>query len=129
MGTSSGIQDTSIPFYFTVPDQILPPYNSELSTFDTPPSICISRRRGFDSHPIEYAHCYVSYRIRCQTIIDDRLVGEIVQPFKLYLTSDVRPPLCADDFPGEYLLSEPKSLVFVSTGQTTLPLDNEGKGA
>lgn len=110
MGTSSGIRDISIPFNFKIPDQILPPYNSELSTFDTPPSICISRHRGFDSHPIVYAHCYVSYRIRCQTIIDDRVVGEVVQPFKLYRISDVGPPLCVNDFPGEYLLSDQRTL-------------------
>jgi hypothetical protein len=83
-----------------------------MSTFDTPPSICISHPGDVDSGPVVvvYGHCYVSYRIRFQVIIGGRVVKEAVQPFKLYMTSDIRPPLCPDDFPGEYHFSDRKTL-------------------
>lgn len=83
-----------------------------MSIFDTPPSICISQQGEDGSDPVVYGHYYVSYRIRSLVLIDGQVVRETAQLFKLYMASDVRPPLCPDDFhfPREYQLSDRKNL-------------------
>lgn len=111
-GNPSGAQQISVPFTFNVSDQVLPLYGSKISTFDTPPSTCVSYSGDVDSDPIEYAHCYIPYRIRSQVIQDGHVVGEIVQPFKLYMISGIQPPLCPDDFPGEYRLFDQRTFSF-----------------
>lgn len=79
-------------------------------TFDTPPSICISHRGDVDTDPVLHGHCYISYRIRSQVTINGRVVNETVQPFRLYMDSDLPPPVCPEDFPRDYQLSDGKVL-------------------
>ncbi|KAE8381723.1 hypothetical protein BDV26DRAFT_278540 [Aspergillus bertholletiae] len=56
------------------------------------------------------ATCSIEYRIRAQILVEGRCVVESVQPFTLWTSQGRQPPVCIEDFPGEYKLSASKTL-------------------
>jgi hypothetical protein len=54
--------------------------------------------------------CSIDYRIRAQFLIEGNCLAEESRPFRLLTSSERQPPLCTEDYPGEYKLSSYKTL-------------------
>ncbi|KAE8407061.1 hypothetical protein BDV37DRAFT_280326 [Aspergillus pseudonomiae] len=53
--------------------------------------------------------CNIDYRIRAQFLIAGHCVVETTRPFTLWASQGRQPPVCTEDFPGEYQLSALKT--------------------
>ncbi|RAQ67241.1 hypothetical protein COH21_008298 [Aspergillus flavus] len=54
--------------------------------------------------------CSIDYRIRAQFLAEGRCVVDTSRPFTLLASQERQPPVCIEDFPGEYKLSALKTL-------------------
>ncbi|KAE8139378.1 hypothetical protein BDV38DRAFT_269894 [Aspergillus pseudotamarii] len=54
--------------------------------------------------------CSIDYRIRAQLLAEGRCVVDTTRPFTLWASHGRQPPVCTEDFPGEYKLSTLKTL-------------------
>lgn len=54
--------------------------------------------------------CRIDYRIRAQFLAEGYCVVDTTRPFILWASQGRQPPVCIEDFPGEYKLSTLKTL-------------------
>ncbi|KAF7596814.1 hypothetical protein BBP40_012414 [Aspergillus hancockii] len=73
-----------------------------------PPSLHVHFSQAGHQH--HQGTCTIDYRIRAQFLIDGNCLAEQSRPFRLLTSSERQPPVCTEDFPGEYKLSHYKTL-------------------
>ncbi|KAJ9373529.1 hypothetical protein DTO282E5_1684 [Paecilomyces variotii] len=103
------------PFCFKVPRQVLTPNGLKEGT-DLVQCLPSSMNVAFENRsPNSHVHgcrgkSKISYGIRAQLVRNGTVTVEMERPISLFPTLDQEPPVCTSDFPGEYILSEKKTL-------------------
>ncbi|KAE8352512.1 hypothetical protein BDV28DRAFT_148971 [Aspergillus coremiiformis] len=114
-------------FHFVVPNKIAGAVPRKYGQ-QIPSSMQIHFSQTSDHGAVAYCKgtCSIDYRIRARFITDDNYVIEKTRPFTLWTSQGRQPPVCTEDFPGEYRLSSFKTLrnpFFQPTGRLLVDSD------
>lgn len=103
--------DLSLPFHIRIPkeltvlDDLHKPIHTDQSL---PPSLHIlTERRSENMDQLRFhGECDINYLVRARLIADDHsCIAEVSRPVSFFPALDARPPVCASDFPDEYILA------------------------
>ncbi|OGM46661.1 hypothetical protein ABOM_004682 [Aspergillus bombycis] len=103
--------DQCYHFRFLVPDSLTGPVSNKYGQ-QIPSSLHINFSPASHRAAVSCSKgtCKIDYRIRAQFLVEGRCVVETTRPFTLWASQGRQPPVCTEDFPGEYRLSALKTL-------------------
>ncbi|KAE8396356.1 hypothetical protein BDV23DRAFT_192179 [Aspergillus alliaceus] len=108
-------------FSFVIPNDLASAAPSKYGQ-GIPPSLNIHFTRTSHRNAISCSKgtCSIEYRIRAQFLAEGHRLVEKIRSFTLWTTQGRQPPVCTEDFPGEYQMSAFKTLrspLFQPTGR------------
>ena len=112
------------PFHFDIPHSTKNPHDIYLGDPQRyhPPSLSISSEKAYNSADLFIrGECRISYGVRARlTTPDGQQTAETVHPVTFTPAHDSSPPLCASDFPGEYVLKTARTIGNFSSPRTKI---------
>ncbi|KAF5855547.1 hypothetical protein ETB97_008998 [Aspergillus alliaceus] len=113
--------DQRYNFSFVIPNDLASAAPSKYGQ-GIPPSLNIHFTRTSHRNAISCSKgtCSIEYRIRAQFLAEGHRLVEKIRSFTLWATQGRQPPVCTEDFPGEYQMSAFKTLrspLFQPTGR------------
>ncbi|KAE8362995.1 hypothetical protein BDV27DRAFT_159194 [Aspergillus caelatus] len=103
--------DQCYHFRFLIPKSISGPVSNKFGQ-DIPSSLNVNFSPASHRTTISGSKgtCSIDYRIRAQLLAEGHCVVDTTRPFTLWASHRRQPPVCIEDFPGEYKLSTLKTL-------------------